>query len=141
MKLVQIPANNLQDVWPLVGEQLIAAVQRSNGRFTPESLTRNVSSGDWQLWIGWDEDKSEAAAVAITELSEFPSGEHWGNIVIGTSVNNHPRKEWVVLKKELEKWAKENGCVGMQAWARRGWKKEFTDYRESHILLEKRFES
>lgn len=135
MKLVQIPIESLDGTWPLVREHIVTACERSNGRFSEDTTYALCKSGDWQLWVVWDDEARRHMATITTKLSEFPTGMRAGEIIICTGVE---RNRWIDLIDDLEAWARANGAEVMQTLARKGWVKNLTSYFMSHVMLEKR---
>lgn len=134
MQIIPIPAENAQDVLPLVREWLEKASVLSSGRFEPGHILDFIKSGQWGLWLIWDEEAKQPKAVVVTEILTFPSGLKAANIVFCIGQG---RKEWVHLLGELEAWAEQQGCSLFQMWARKGWVRDFKDYKLTHVLLEK----
>ncbi len=137
MKLVRIPPAHARQTWPLVQERIKAVADRSNGRFTEETILRAIEAGEDQFWVGWDEGKREVRAVMTTTLSQYATSFKTADILI---VTGEGRKEWKHLIGDVEAWAKSQGCGVVQVYARKGWARELPDYKLSHVLLEKRLD-
>lgn len=135
MQLMQVPVEQLAEVWPLVHKHIDDACARSRGRFSAATTFELIAAGDWQLWVVWDEGEKKHLATITTKISEFPTGLRVGEIIICTG---EQRNKWVDLISELEEWARANGASVAQVWARKGWTRVMTDYDMTHVLLEKR---
>jgi hypothetical protein len=94
-------------------------------------VERAVLAGTQLLWVAADMRATWAAAV--TELT-CVGGEKLCTIV---ACGGRERARWLPLKAELEKFAKAEGCTAIRIHGRRGWAREFPDYRLTRILLEK----
>ncbi len=117
-------------VWPLVSHLIRAAMRK--GRISDfADVERAVLAGKHLLWVAADTRAIWAAAV--TELTR-PNGEKLCTIV---ACGGRERARWLPLKAELEKFAKAEGCTAIRIHGRRGWAREFPDYRLTRILLEK----
>lgn len=135
MKLIQIPSQHIDDVWPLVRKRIVEASGRSNGRFDEASIQQELKVKRQQLWIVWDEEKQESRAVVVTQLLVYPTGMKVADVVI---VIGEGRKDWKHLVTILEEWGRKEECGLMQLFARKGWARDMTDYKLSHVLLEKK---
>lgn len=135
MKLVQIPIENLDATWPLVRDHIVSACERSNGRYSEETVFDDCQAGRWQLWVVWDEETKKHMATLTTALDRYPTGLLEARVFICTGVE---RTRWVHLLDDLEGWAQANGAEVMQATARKGWAKALPSYFMSHVMLEKR---
>lgn len=117
-------------VWPLVAHLIRAAMRK--GRISDfADVERAVLAGRQLLWVAADTQAIWAAATI--ELSRA-NGEKLCTIV---ACGGRERARWLSLKKELEKFAKAEGCAAIRIHGRRGWAREFPDYRLTRILLEK----
>lgn len=134
-KLVSIPPQQAAEVWPLVREWVDQAAARSNGRFTETAILGEIEQGRQQLWVIWDPDASEARAVGVSQVLVYPTGLKVADIIILTGVG---RKDWKHLMTGFEDWARRESCGVVQVFARKGWAREFPDFKMSHVLLEKK---
>ncbi len=117
-------------VWPLVSHLIRAAMHK--GRISEfADVERAVLDGAQLLWVAADTRAIWAAAV--TQLTRA-NGEKFCTIV---ACGGRERARWLPLKAELEAFAKAEGCAAIRIHGRRGWAREFPDYRLTRILLEK----
>jgi hypothetical protein len=117
-------------VWPLVAHLIRAAMRK--GRISDfADVERAVLAGTQLLWVA--ADSAAIWAAATTELTHA-NGEKLCTIV---ACGGRHRARWLPLKKELEKFAQAEGCAAIRIHGRRGWAREFPDYRLTRILLEK----
>ncbi len=117
-------------VWPLVSHLIRAAMHK--GRISEfADVERAVLEGAQLLWVAADTRAIWAAAV--TQLTHA-NGERFCTIV---ACGGRERARWLPLKAELEAFAKAEGCAAIRIHGRRGWAREFPDYRLTRILLEK----
>lgn len=120
----------VERVWPLVAPLIRAAMRK--GRVSDfADVERAVLDGMQLLWVA--ADRSAIWAAAVTELAHV-SGEKVCTIV---ACGGRERKRWLPLKAELESFARAEGCTAMRIHGRRGWAREFPDYRLTSITLEK----
>jgi len=117
-------------VWPLVSHLIRAAMRK--GRISEfADVERAVLDGAMLLWVA--ADRQAIWAAAVTQLTS-PNGEKFCTIV---ACGGRERARWLPLKAELEAFAKAEGCAAIRIHGRRGWAREFPDYRLTRILLEK----
>ena len=117
-------------VWPLVSHLIRAAMRK--GRISEfADVERAVLDGLQLLWVA--ADTSAIWAATVTQLS-YANGEKFCTIV---ACGGRERARWLPLKAELETFAKAEGCAAIRIHGRRGWAREFPDYRLTRILLEK----
>jgi hypothetical protein len=117
-------------VWPLVSHLIRAAMRK--GRISEfADVEAAVLGGVQLLWVAADTGAIWAAAV--TQLA-WANGEKLCTIV---ACGGRERARWLPLKAELEAFAKAEGCAAIRIHGRRGWAREFPDYRLTRILLEK----
>lgn len=129
--LQKVPLEHAQAVIPHVLDRLTAIVNRSGDRYSVASLAQLIVSGEFQLWVIGDD---AVKAVLLTELFFAPSGKKVASIRAATGDG---AEGWLHLLPELEAWAKSEGCHCIEAVARKGWARRLTDYKMTHVILEK----
>lgn len=132
MTFTGILHTEIESVWPEVRPFIASACERMSGRMDEEDVKRFLLSGDMQLWVN---RKEEITAVCVTEVINYPKKKAC-RIFIGTGKN---RRDWQNYRWVIEEWARSQGCDGMESFARKGWARIFTDYKSTHIILEKGF--
>lgn len=131
MALQKVPVEHVAAVLPHVIGRLGAICDRSGERYTVASLVQLIMGGEFQLWIIGDD---QVRAVVLTELFFAPSGKKVASIRAATG---DAAEGWMHLIAELEQWAKAEGCHVIEAVARKGWARRLTDYKMTHVILEK----
>lgn len=124
-----VSKENLARVWARVAPLLIPALGEGE---QIEHVTPRLAIGTAQLWIAADLRTIQAACV--TEIATKGTRKYC-NIWLagGTGVNN-----WLPYLKNVEAWAKENGCDAMLIEkARSGWKRLLPDYKTKTITMTK----
>jgi hypothetical protein len=120
-------------VWKDIVDYLQSAADSSMGRFTVENAYKFISEKDWVLWVSIRNKTIEA--IAITEVLNYPNRKICAvRVLTGKDYAN-----WIGLEDGIASWAKSVGCDGMEALARKGWAKIFTQYDCTHVFLERKF--
>ena len=138
MQLVQIPKQNIEEVWPIVVKDIADALARSNGYARAEHIKIWILDNKMQLWILWYSQDKKNYGVVVTEIIQRPL-QRCLNIKIMTGSH---REKWQHLVKQIEDFAWQNNCDLLELIARPGWKRVLKPfgYKESHVLLEKKKE-
>lgn len=126
-----VPVELVPRVLEPLAKYLVSIADRSGGRFTIESLVGDLVRGECQLWIIGDD---QPCGIVVTELYFASSGAKVAAILGATGEGY---KGWLHLISDLEAWAVAEGCVKLEAWARKGWARKLTDYKMTHVMLEK----
>lgn len=127
--LIQIPLEEVHEVWPLAEGFIVAAARF--GEYSAEELRDEAEGGTAQLWLAWS-DHCEAAA--ITRVIPTPLGDVC--VIVALGGTNMGR--WFGLLDDLEERAKGIGCSIMRVFGRRGWERKLSDYQLSRVILDKR---
>lgn len=135
MKLIQIPPDITDKVWPVVEPYLKKAIEFSHGTHSLESSRERVKSNAAQLWaIIEDEKPHKVVAAGLTSVTQYPTGKR---AVMIELLGGERMSDWFALKKDVELWAAQNDCHLVYCWARKGWAKHLPDYHLSHYVLSK----
>jgi hypothetical protein len=136
MKLQRIGPEMLEGIWPLVDKYIKDATARSNGRHSPMTVFNGVFNEIYELWLVInDEADNRVKACIVTQGVTYPTGMKALEIIIAAGDS---RKEWAHMVVEtLEEWAIERGCNLLEIFALKGWAREFTEYKLTHVVLEK----
>jgi hypothetical protein len=135
MKLHLINPDMLPNIMGLIYPKIDAATKYSVGKYNGVDIVKKLIDAHMQLWIVIEDSIEEIQAIVITELSAFPQAK----ICRLICCTGEGSEKWVHLISEIEDWAKENGCDGLQAECRPGWEKilKHFGYEKSHVILNK----
>lgn len=99
-----------------------------------DTILDELRLGEAQLHLAME--NGIVCAVALTSL---PIRHEGGLNCRLTACAGDGAAGWSHLVERIEQWASERGCVTMEAFARRGWKKILAPhgYVETHVILEK----
>ena len=140
MKLVRIPAEQLDTVWSLIEKDIKDALAYSGNLTSSSFVLEKSKENKFQVWVLWDKDKKTTRekyfGVVVTELIKRELGKVC-HIYIMTG---RQRNKWQFLVKDIEQFAKDEDCLMMELIARPGWKRILNnfDYKMTHVVLEKK---
>lgn len=133
MKLVPIPFGDISESSPIWLPFLQSIADHEGYRL--EQLTERIASGEVQPIVIWDEDAKEARGLAGFRV--FLRGDDKIAEVIW--LTGFGREAWMHLLGDFEDYARSLGCAGVRLFARRGWKRFLTGYRETHAIMDRDF--
>ena len=140
MKLVRIPAEQIDQVWSLIEKDIKDALAFSGNLTSSNFVLENTKLNKFQVWVLWDKDKKTTRekyfGVVVTELIKRELGKVC-HIYIMTG---RQRNKWQFLVKDIEQFAIDEDCLMMELIARPGWKRILNnfDYNMTHVVLEKK---
>lgn len=131
-QLVAIPASSIMGLWPLLEPMLRPAGPLSDWRITAESELLAASRGELQVFVIKRFDKS-AQAVVVTEIVDYANRKACRVLqCFGEGLH-----EWKHLLRQLEGWARSEGCDLMEIHGREGWGRVYRDYRKLQTVFTK----
>lgn len=128
--LVPVPPDKLAAAWPHVLPHIEKMARATRGKLSADDFRQRIAAGEFQLWVVL-RDGNRLASV-LTEIIQYPQRKVAR--IVGC-VGRH-REEWVHLLAEVQDWARSQGCVAMEAFARKGWARVIPDFHMTHIILE-----
>ena len=140
MKLVRIPAEQLDTVWSLIEKDIKDALAYSGNLTSSSFVLEKSKENKFQVWVLWDKDKKTTRekyfGVVVTEIIKRELGKVC-HIYIMTGRQRH---KWQFLVKDIEQFAIDEDCLMMEFIARPGWKRILNnfDYKMTHVVLEKK---
>ena len=140
MKLVRIPAEQLDKVWSLIEKDIKDALAYSGNLTSSSFVLEKSKENKFQVWVLWDKDKKTTRekyfGVVVTEIIKRELGKVC-HIYIMTG---RQRNKWQFLVKDIEQFAIDEDCLMMELIARPGWKRILNnfDYKMTHVVLEKK---
>lgn len=127
MQLICIDPARIDEMWPHVRDKIRAAVERTN-LCSFADIEADVLTGMQLCWIAWD--GQEVLAAATTQLVK-------PKVCVLTACAGYDRDRWLPLFKQIEEYAKAEGCIAMRIFGRIGWQRVLDGYRVEHVVLEK----
>ena len=104
---------HIPEIWPAV-EGFIDSTLLDNGHVTLENVYENLLNKTFQLWTPYT-DKIDAAVV--TTIYNVRGRKNCTIISCGGT----NMKDWIHLISLIEDWARDNDCVQLKVYGRRGW--------------------
>ncbi len=98
----------------------------------PDQIYESVKNLERQMWMF--ERDGNVVLVVITEIWNAVAGPICTiKIASGTTGPEALRD----MCDEIEKWARGNGCVGIEICGRKGWSRVLEGFRQTGVILEK----
>lgn len=126
-RLICVPPDLVNQVWPLIEHHIRKALQRG-GMGDYNTVAAGVLSGPDLLWLALEDDKIHAVAITSLSLDGICTivacgGAHFsqfGHLIAG-----------------LEQFAKNEGCKAVRICGRPGWLRLLSGYRTKRVIIEK----
>lgn len=134
-RLVLIRYADLPAIWSQIGPLMEEACSWSYGAFTPESVVASVREGRFTL-IGMEED-GRVASVMVTTVGELSSGLKIFECLL---VAGRDMKSWLPFEKEMDAFAKVQGCARVRAIGRKSLTKVLPHWKMIGVMLEREIE-
>lgn len=83
------------------------------------------------LWVAWADGRVIAAVT--TELVCVPRGK----LCVITCGGGEAMRRWLKFLRQIERYAKAEGCNSLRVMGRKGWEKMLPGYVQPFIVLDK----
>lgn len=130
VELICVDPQRIHDIWPHAAELIHKAMRRTNLNHTRD-IDRDVLGGGGLLWLAWNGSAIEAAAT--TSLIQTDTDK----VCILTACGGADMRRWLPLLKQIEDYARNEGCASVRIYGRRGWQRVLDGYDVTHVILEK----
>jgi hypothetical protein len=127
--LICIDPARIDDMWPHVRDKIRAAVERT-GLSSFADIESDVLTGMQLCWIAWD--GKEILAAATTRLIK-----PYDKVCELTACSGYQMAQWLPLLRQIEAYARAEGCRKMRILGRKGWERVLDGYHVEHVILEK----
>jgi hypothetical protein len=128
-----VPTQFIDTCWEQIKPFMEKAAKYTHGRYTSDDIYDSVVEHDYQLWVAFDETGIKGAVV--TNMVIYPKRK----LLCMAFCGGHDLKEWKdPMLSLLQRFAKDMGCDGIEATARAGWAKIFTNdgYKQHWVTFE-----
>lgn len=131
-RLVLLTPEQVIEHWDAMLPFVSKGVAENQGEYDETDIFLRLESGEWFAWLAY---KDELVCVAISGEVEFPKYKIHQLICVGGS----DMLSWLPLKKEIEDFAKQNGCRKLTSYGRVGWSRILCNYgfKETYRVMEK----
>lgn len=130
-----VPPEGVEGLWGKVGHLLKKATDMSGGRYRLKDLKAKLISGEFQLWVVYDEGLSMLAAITST-FTEYPQYRVLHGQFLGGDRLEEWRDKFCAL---FDRWGRDNHCKKVEFTGRAGWAKRLAPcgYREIFRVYER----
>ena len=101
---------------------MLSALHYSNGERSLQDLIHEIARGEKQVWLHTEGDKFNATVV--TQVTQFPGKKTCEILYLG----GDKAIKYLDDIREIEVWAKAEGCHDIQVIGRDGWAKVLKQY-------------
>lgn len=128
-ELICVDPARAREFWPHVAPLLRQAVLNTNLCHF-DDIEQQTLHGGGLLWLAWS-GRIEAAATTIVIRTEA------GSVCILSACGGKNRERWFPLLKKIEAYAKNNGCMALRIYGRKGWQRVLDGYDVTNVVLER----
>ncbi|MGY4159038.1 hypothetical protein ACVINW_004880 [Bradyrhizobium sp. USDA 4461] len=128
--LVCVPPWHVRTIWPHAIPLLRPACRRTTLNAFVDIET-DILTGRGLLWLAWDGKAIAAAATTVLINSDI------GKVCVITACGGTGMMRWLPLLEGIEAYAREEGCVRVRIYGRKGWLRVLDGYREKHVIMDK----
>jgi hypothetical protein len=118
---------------------LAPAIELTHGRDDMTSIWRSLMLQQAQLWMAFDDETDKPKGALVTRVEMYPLKKMMNYLYIG----GNDLKEWHKdMLAAVEKFARAEGCRGMELVGRRGWDRFLKEsgWEAKHIICERFFD-
>jgi hypothetical protein len=115
-----VPVEHVPDVWDEVRPYLNKVTAMTHGRYETEDVYDFVMHKGYLLWIAFDEQTIKG--VVVTFFMEYPRSKYLYLLMCAGEEGDSWKMPMLEL---LQRFARDNECVGLEASGRLGWAKIF----------------
>ena len=138
LQISLVTPENVNYCWKGCEKYLMKSVKRSKDRDALESIYRQITSGEANLWIVFDDDIN-IHGCAVTQISSYDTGL---KLLMIIHLGGEKMEDWIREGIDiLERFATTAGCHGIEAFGRPGfwhWIKD-EGWEKQAIVYQKRF--
>jgi hypothetical protein len=119
--------------WHQIEPFMVKAAKYTHGRYTSDDIYSAITDYDYQLWVAYKDMVIKGAVV--TNVVAYPRRK----LLCMSFCGGYDLKEWKdPMLNLLQRYAKDIGCDGIEATARKGWAKIFVNdgYKQNWITFE-----
>lgn len=132
-----------KDVFSVVARDvenfLNPAIELTHGRDDMSSVWKSLMTEQSQLWMAFDDENNDPKGALVTRVENYPLKRMMNYLYIGGDDLKEWHKDMLAI---VEKFAREEGCQGMELVGRRGWDRFLREcgWDAKHIICERFFD-
>jgi hypothetical protein len=120
IEVSMVPKQYVDTCWQEVEPYLEKAARYTHGRYTVGDIYTSIVDYDYELWVAFDNGRIKGAVV--TNFAVYPQRK----LLCMAFCGGVDLKDWKdFMLALLRRYARDTGCDGIEATARRGWAKVF----------------
>ncbi len=127
--LVCVDPKDVHLIWPQAKGLIRAAIEKTDLSDFAD-VEDDVLAGDQLLWLALSDHIEAAATTHLIKTRGKP-------VLVVTAVAGAQRERWLPLRKQIESYAKAEGCKCVRLYGRKGWERVLEDYRAQYLIMEK----
>lgn len=130
VELICVDPGRIHQVWDTASPLIQRAMERGGeGLFS--QVEEDVLAGRSLLWLGWD--GKEILGAGVTSLCKTDAGTIC--LIVAWAANDMRR--CLPLLERIETYAKDESCIAVRIYGRKGWARMLPAYTQPRIILEK----
>lgn len=132
MRSTLVARDTIDFIWPQIEKYILAAFSVPCDE-PANSAIKDLYTGDAHLWVAHDRTGIKGAAIARLLILQNQKKIYQ---VVACGGEDMPR--WIDCLRDIEKFAKQNGCKALRISGRPGWKMlKNRGYAEPFVILDK----
>lgn len=132
MESMWVAKPDVKKVWDQVEPMLLGALKKNIPLWNTDDILEAVMKDEMQLWIAYDDDAEKLLGSVITQITIYPRGKLVNVFLLG---GNNIKMWKDKMAEKIEKFAREEGCLYLQAIGRKGWQPLFPDMFEVSSII------
>lgn len=135
LQISLVPLFAVEKEWDRVKNLLKAATDMSGGRYRINDLKQKLTTGEFQLWVIFDQ-KFEIIAAITSTCTEYPDGKFLSGQFLGGSRLEDWKDKFCDV---FDQWGRDCKCKSVELTGRAGWSKVLAPngYREMYRTYQK----
>ena len=132
MDAMWVAKPDVKKVWAQVEPMLLGALKKNIPLWNTQDILDGVMKDEMQLWIAYDDDDQKLLGAVITQIMIYPRGKLVNVFLLG---GNNIKMWKDKMAEKIERFAREEGCLYLQAIGRKGWQPLFPDMFETANII------
>lgn len=123
IQVTVVPTEHALFIWPKVKDYIAAATVYTRGRYEADDVLDLILDGSHLLWIAF-EDAQHVKGAVVTNIAEYPRSRWLACPFVTGEIGTF--SNWgIPMLRVLQRFARDNGCEGLESTARLGWERIF----------------